>query len=101
MNWDGLGTVIIAHIGVDGITLHTIEKESADNAIPVVGGSPLALRTAQQLEHNYAVTLVIKDEDIAKKFVELLKLYMVSYKLKRKKGEVLFRALGFVLAKRW
>lgn len=40
--------------------------------VMIIGGTPLALRAAQRLENKYAVTLVLKDEDRGKKFLEYL-----------------------------
>lgn len=47
--------------------------------VMIVGGTPLALRTAQQIEKNYNVTIVIEDEDLAKKFVEKLERSLVIH----------------------
>lgn len=40
--------------------------------VMIIGGTPLALRAAQQLENKYAVTVVMKDEDRGKHFLEHL-----------------------------
>lgn len=40
--------------------------------VMIVGGTPIALETAQQIEKNYAVILVLEDEELAKHFVNKL-----------------------------
>ena len=40
--------------------------------VMIVGGTALALRTAQEIENDYAVTVVIEDEDQAKQFAAIL-----------------------------
>lgn len=47
--------------------------------VMIIGGTPLALRTAQEIENNYEVTVVIENEDIAKKFVESLQKSLVIH----------------------
>ena len=47
--------------------------------VMIVGGTPLALRTAEQIENNYAVTVVIENEELAKKFVESLEKSLVIH----------------------
>jgi trk system potassium uptake protein TrkA len=41
-------------------------------SVMIIGGTPLALRTAQQIEQNYNVTIVLEDESKARDFVEIL-----------------------------
>ena len=41
-------------------------------SVMIIGGTPIALRTAQLIEKKYAVTLVLEDEDQGKKFLEKL-----------------------------
>lgn len=38
----------------------------------IVGGTPLALRTAQKAEEKYAVTIVVEEEEKGKKFAQIL-----------------------------
>ena len=40
--------------------------------IMIIGGTPLALQTAQFIEKKYSVTVVIKEKETSKKFVESL-----------------------------
>jgi len=40
--------------------------------VMIVGGTALALRTAQEIENDYSLTVVIEDEQKAKKFAEIL-----------------------------
>ncbi|NNK89619.1 MAG: Trk system potassium transporter TrkA [Saprospiraceae bacterium] len=40
--------------------------------VMIIGGTPLALKTAQLIEHKYSVTIVMEDEEQAKRFVEQL-----------------------------
>ena len=40
--------------------------------VMIIGGTSLALRTAQQLEKKYSITLVLNEEDTAKEFLEVL-----------------------------
>ena len=40
--------------------------------VMIIGGTSLALRTAQRIEHTHKVTVVIEEEEIAKTFVEQL-----------------------------
>lgn len=47
--------------------------------VMIVGGTPLALRTAQQLEQNYAVTIVLGDEERGKEFVQKLNKSLVIH----------------------
>ncbi len=47
--------------------------------VMIVGGTPLALRTAQQIEKQYDVTIVVQDEDVAKEFVEILENCLVIH----------------------
>lgn len=41
-------------------------------SVMIIGGTDLALRTAQKLESLYAIKIVVENEDRAKKFVEVL-----------------------------
>ncbi len=47
--------------------------------VMIIGGTSLALRTAQQIEKAYAVTIVIEDEERAKKFVAKLSKSLVIH----------------------
>ncbi len=47
--------------------------------VMIIGGTPLALRTAQQLERKYSVTVVMEDEQRAKRFVEQLNKSLVIH----------------------
>ena len=40
--------------------------------VMIIGGTPVALMTAQQIENNYAVTIVIDDKDKGQEFIEKL-----------------------------
>ncbi len=47
--------------------------------VMIVGGTPLALRAAEQLEKDYAVTLVMEGEEVAKDFVQALRKSLVIH----------------------
>lgn len=47
--------------------------------VMIVGGTPLALRTAQQIEKEYKVTIVVGEEEVAKKFAEKLEASLVIH----------------------
>lgn len=47
--------------------------------VMIVGGTPLAFRTAQQLENKYPVTIVLEDENKGKQFVQNLKKSLVVH----------------------
>jgi len=52
---------------------HIVGKlEKVTRKIMILGGSDLSLRTAQELEDKYIITVIISDEDRAKLFVEKL-----------------------------
>ncbi len=40
--------------------------------VMIIGGTSLALRTAQRIENDYSVTIVIEDESTAKQFAQVL-----------------------------
>jgi trk/ktr system potassium uptake protein len=40
--------------------------------VMIIGGSPLALRTAQLIENEFSVTIVVKDKEVSKKFAAAL-----------------------------
>ena len=40
--------------------------------VMIIGGSPLALRTAQLIENEFSVTVVVKDKEVSKKFAATL-----------------------------
>ncbi|MEM8908194.1 MAG: Trk system potassium transporter TrkA, partial [Bacteroidota bacterium] len=46
--------------------------------VMIIGGTPLALRTAQQLESHYAVVVVLKDKEMGKVFLEELNHTLVT-----------------------
>ncbi|MBT8219823.1 MAG: Trk system potassium transporter TrkA [Bacteroidia bacterium] len=47
--------------------------------VMIIGGTALALRTAQQIEKDYKVTIVMKDEERAKQFVKELSKSLVIH----------------------
>jgi len=47
--------------------------------IMIIGGTEIALETAKILEHDYAVTIVIRDEEVGKKFISELDDAMVVH----------------------
>lgn len=47
--------------------------------VMIIGGTPIALQTAKQIERNYAVTLVLEDEDIGKSFIDKLNRTLVIH----------------------
>lgn len=40
--------------------------------VMIIGGTPVALRTAQRIEKDYSVTIIIEDEKEAKRFAQVL-----------------------------
>ncbi len=49
------------------------------NNVMIIGGTNLALRTAQLLEKEYSITVVLKDEEQGKKFVQTLQNSLVIH----------------------